>query len=163
MLDLRHLAICNLFALAAVAATLTGYVPTWMICVRRAAASDQKDGGHGTRASSRCGGRGAAPATGIRGGSHPAVAYPLLGNCAYNDSAGNSAHCQPNCWPTSPTVANMGDSVHAPDATLVRIPKQRLCPGTEEVTGSNPVSPTTITPGQTPFSHDLLPLQVALC
>ena len=36
----------------------------------------------------------------------------------------------------------MGDPPHAPDATLARVPTQGFCPDTEEVTGSNPVSPT---------------------
>jgi hypothetical protein len=40
------------------------------------------------------------------------------------------------------TVANISDPAHAPDTTLPRIPEQRFCPDTEEVTGSNPVSPT---------------------
>jgi hypothetical protein len=40
------------------------------------------------------------------------------------------------------TVADISDLAHAPDATLARIPNQRFCPDTEEVTGSNPVSPT---------------------
>jgi hypothetical protein len=39
-------------------------------------------------------------------------------------------------------VANISDPAHAPDTTLPRIPEQRFCPDTEEVTGSNPVSPT---------------------
>ena len=46
------------------------------------------------------------------------------------------------------TLADIGDPTHAPDPTLARIPTQRFCPDTEEVTGSNPVSPTSITPGQ---------------
>ena len=50
------------------------------------------------------------------------------------------------------TVANISDRAHAPDATLVRIPRRRFCPDTEEVTGSNPVSPTSNTPGQTGFA-----------
>jgi hypothetical protein len=39
-------------------------------------------------------------------------------------------------------VANISDPARAPDATLARIPEQKFCPDTEEVTGSNPVSPT---------------------
>jgi hypothetical protein len=46
------------------------------------------------------------------------------------------------------TVANIGDPPHAADATLIPIPKQRFCPDTEEVTGSNPVSPTSCFPCQ---------------
>jgi len=46
------------------------------------------------------------------------------------------------------TVADISDPAHAPDTPLPRIPRQRFCPDTEEVTGSNPVSPTSITPGQ---------------
>jgi hypothetical protein len=42
------------------------------------------------------------------------------------------------------TVADIGDPAHAPHPTLARIPTQRCCPDTEEVTGSNPVSPTKI-------------------
>jgi len=43
------------------------------------------------------------------------------------------------------TVADIGDPPHAPDATLPRI-NQRICPTTEEVTGSNPGSPTSNSP-----------------
>jgi hypothetical protein len=46
------------------------------------------------------------------------------------------------------TVADIGDPGPAPGATLGRVCRQRFCPDTEEVTGSNPVSPTSITPGQ---------------
>jgi hypothetical protein len=48
-------------------------------------------------------------------------------------------------------VAHMGDPPHAPDATLARVPTQGFCPDTEEVTGSNPVSPTSITPSHLQF------------
>ena len=44
---------------------------------------------------------------------------------------------QPTC-----TVADISDGTHAPDTPLARIARQRFCPDTEEVTGSNPVSPT---------------------
>ena len=45
-------------------------------------------------------------------------------------------------------MGDVGDSVYAPNTTLARIPKRRFCPDTEEVTGSNPVSPTSKTPDQ---------------
>ena len=50
---------------------------------------------------------------------------------------------QPTC-----TVADISDGTHAPDTPLARIARQRFCPDTEEVTGSNPVSPTNIWPSQ---------------
>jgi hypothetical protein len=50
------------------------------------------------------------------------------------------------------TVADISDLAHAPDATLHHIREQKFCPDTEEVTGSNPVSPTSIIPGQTGFA-----------
>jgi hypothetical protein len=40
------------------------------------------------------------------------------------------------------TVIDMSDLAHAPDATVAAVHGQRFCPDTEEVTGSNPVSPT---------------------
>jgi hypothetical protein len=40
------------------------------------------------------------------------------------------------------TVTDMSDTARARDATLARIPEQRFCPDTEEVTGSNSVSST---------------------
>jgi hypothetical protein len=48
-------------------------------------------------------------------------------------------------------VADISDPAHAQGAPLARIPRERFCPGTEEVTGSNPVSPTSIIPGQSLF------------
>ena len=45
-------------------------------------------------------------------------------------------------------MADISDATHAPDATLAGIPEERFCPDTEEVTGSNPVSPTSNIPGQ---------------
>jgi len=40
------------------------------------------------------------------------------------------------------TLTDISDPVKVPDATAARIPTRRFCPDTEEVTGSNPVSPT---------------------
>jgi hypothetical protein len=45
-------------------------------------------------------------------------------------------------------VRDMSDHTDAPDATVAAVHGQRFCPDTEEVTGSNPVSPTSIIPGQ---------------
>jgi hypothetical protein len=65
----------------------------------------------------------------------PAI-WPLAAHgCTVGQTVGQSPR----------TVANIRDRAHAPDATLVRIPRRRFCPDTEEVTGSNPVSPT-VTP-----------------
>ena len=75
--------------------------------------------------------------------------HPLLGSCDYYSHAElQPVHVgqtvgQPTC-----TLADMGDSVHAPGTPVARIPRQRFCPDTEEVTGSNPVSPTSKTPDQ---------------
>ena len=49
-------------------------------------------------------------------------------------------------------VANMSDRAHASDDTLACIPVRRFCPDTEEVTGSNPVSPTSNTPSHVAFA-----------
>jgi hypothetical protein len=49
------------------------------------------------------------------------------------------------------TVADIGDPARAADPSLARIPRQRFCPDTEEVTGSNPVSPTSGFPYFKPF------------
>jgi hypothetical protein len=49
------------------------------------------------------------------------------------------------------TVADISHRPDAPDATLARASRHRFCPDTEEVTGSNPVSPTSIIPCQARF------------
>jgi hypothetical protein len=73
---------------------------------------------------------------------------PSPASCAYNDSDGNLlAVGQP-----ARTVADTSDRPHAADATHSRIPRQRLCPDTEEVTGSNPVSPTKKALASGPFA-----------
>ena len=46
-------------------------------------------------------------------------------------------------------MADVSDSGHARHVLRARIPYRRFCPDTEEVTGSNPVSPTSNIPGQT--------------
>jgi hypothetical protein len=43
--------------------------------------------------------------------------------------------------------------VHAGGTAVARIPRPGFCPDTEEVTGSNPVSPTSTIPGQMQFQH----------
>jgi hypothetical protein len=52
------------------------------------------------------------------------------------------------------TAADVRDSAQASEATLVRVRKQKFCPDTEEVTGSNPVSPTSNIPSQRHFRQD---------
>jgi hypothetical protein len=50
------------------------------------------------------------------------------------------------------TLADIGDLAHATDATLAGIPRQRFCPDTEEVIGSDRVSPTSNIPSQMSFA-----------
>ena len=53
------------------------------------------------------------------------------------------------------TVADTTEPAHAPRATLARVPMRSFCPDTEEVTGSNPVSPTSNTPSERHFRRIL--------
>ena len=64
-------------------------------------------------------------------------AHPLLGSCDYSHA---------EVQQRTRTAADTGDAAHAPGATLAGVPGQRFCPDTEEVTGSNPVSPTSNIP-----------------
>jgi hypothetical protein len=50
----------------------------------------------------------------------------------------------------SATISHISDRPNAPVTTLRRILKQRFCPDTEEVTGSNPIAHE-----QHPWSHGL--------
>jgi hypothetical protein len=77
-------------------------------------------------------------------------------SCAYNDSDANLLAVGQIVGQPTRTVRDMSDHTDAPDATVAAVHGQRFCPDTEEVTGSNPVSPTSITPGQSqvPGSQD---------
>jgi hypothetical protein len=73
---------------------------------------------------------------------------PPPASCGDNDSDANLLAV----GQLTRTVRDMSDLAHAPDATVAAVHGQRFCPDTEEVTGSNPVSPTSIIPGQTGFA-----------
>jgi hypothetical protein len=49
------------------------------------------------------------------------------------------------------TVALIGDPPHRSRCHIACVQMQRFCPDTEEVTGSNPVSPTSNTPSEHSF------------
>jgi hypothetical protein len=72
------------------------------------------------------------------------------GRRAYNDPERQLVRCRPNCRQTNPH----SDRHQRPSTRCRRHtcphPKQRFCPDTEEVTGSNPVSPTSNIPNQPP-------------
>jgi hypothetical protein len=67
---------------------------------------------------------------------------PPPASCGYNDSDANLLAVGQTIGQQTRTVRDMSDLAHAPDATVAAVHAQRFCPGTEEVTGSNPVSPT---------------------
>jgi hypothetical protein len=69
---------------------------------------------------------------------------PPPASCGYNDADANLLAVGQQ----TRTVRDMSDLAHAPDATVAAVHAQRFCPDTEEVTGSNPVSPTANTPSQ---------------
>jgi hypothetical protein len=69
-------------------------------------------------------------------------------SCGYNDSDANLLAVGQTVGQQTRTVRDMSDLAHAPDATVAAVHAQRFCPDTEEVTGSNPVSPTANTPSQ---------------
>jgi hypothetical protein len=69
---------------------------------------------------------------------------PPPASCGYNDSDANLLAVGQTIGQQTRTVRDMSDQAHAPDATVAAVHAQRFCPGTEEVTGSNPVSPTNI-------------------
>ena len=75
-----------------------------------------------------------------------------LASCAYNDSDANLLAVGQTVGQPTRTVRDMSDLAHAPDATLAAVHGQRFCPDTEEVTGSNPVSPTKKALVSHPFS-----------
>ena len=80
-----------------------------------------------------------------------AKAYALCASCAYNDSDANLFAVGQTVGQPARTVVDISDRPHAAAATHIRIPGQRFCPDTEEVTGSNPVSPTSNIPSQRHF------------
>jgi hypothetical protein len=86
-----------------------------------------------------------------RTGRESTVQHTLRGSRAYMTQSGSLFTVGQTVGQPARTVANISDLAHAPDATLIRTPRQMFCPDTEEVTGSNPVSPTSITPGQAGF------------
>jgi hypothetical protein len=63
-------------------------------------------------------------------------------SCAYNDSDANLLAVGQIVGQPTRTVRDMSDHADAPYATVAAVHGQRFCPDTEEVTGSNPVSPT---------------------
>jgi hypothetical protein len=75
---------------------------------------------------------------------------PSPANSAYNDSDGKLLAVGQTVGQPARTVRDMSDLAHAPDATVAAVHAQRFCPDTEEVTGSNPVSPTSISPSRGP-------------
>jgi hypothetical protein len=81
-------------------------------------------------------------------------------SCAYNDSDANLLAVRQAVGQPTRTVRDMSDLAHAPDATVAAVHGQRFCPDTEEVTGSNPVSPTKKALVSHPFAT--LPARVAL-
>ena len=80
-----------------------------------------------------------------------AKAYALCASCAYNHSDANLFAVGQTVGQPARTVVDISDRPHAAAATHIRIPGQRFCPDTEEVTGSNPVSPTSNIPSQRHF------------
>ena len=70
-------------------------------------------------------------------------------DCAYSRSDGKLLIVGQTVGQRARTVADVSDSRNARHVLLARIPYRRFCPDTEEVTGSNPVSPTSNIPGQT--------------
>jgi hypothetical protein len=80
-------------------------------------------------------------------------ACALPASCAYNDSDANLLAVAQTVGQPTRTVRDMSDLAHAPDATVAAVHGQRFCPDTEEVTGSNPVSPTSNIPGQRQLQH----------
>jgi hypothetical protein len=88
----------------------------------------------------------------------PVTRYRTDRSTLHTHNAGASTAppmCRPSCRPTSPhSGRHRRPSTHAPGATSTRISAQRLCPDTEEVTGSNPVSPTSVIPSQRYFAEN---------
>ena len=78
---------------------------------------------------------------------------PPTASCGYNDSDAHLLAVGHTVGQQTRTVRDMSDLAHAPDATVAAVQGQRFCPDTEEVTGSNPVSPTLLTRGSIPKSE----------
>jgi hypothetical protein len=80
----------------------------------------------------------------------------------YDSESGNLFAVGQTVGQPTRTLADIGDLAHAADAILAGIPRQGFCPDTEEVTGSNPVSPTSNIPSQMRFrgfaSHAVQPI-----
>jgi hypothetical protein len=69
------------------------------------------------------------------------VPLHLLGSFAYKTQSGTLFTVGQTVGQPARTVTDISDPAHAPGAILACVPRQRFCPDTEEVTGSNP-SPT---------------------
>ena len=81
-----------------------------------------------------------------------AVPRHLLGSFAYKTQSGTLFNVGQTVGQPTRTVADTTEPAHAPRATLARVPMRSFCPDTEEVTGSNPVSPTEKALVSRPFS-----------